>query len=320
MLLFTFQDFCWALLVGLLASAIVAVVVELAKKRKESYHIRSLKLHSRVYIAQKSGDVEINVKYKSHEVQSSLLVLNMLLENDGKQDIRFETHFSSGVFIRNPKYSFIYASAISNDVNASCELKEDGALVQWDILKVGESILLKLVVEPKEDTGFEPISETQFFNGLNYEFRSDCIDTIKSEEERSPVLKRITRSPYFMALFGVVVLSMYMFMAMSINVKYSFESEIDNKPVQVSTVLYSSVFDRCVLFKKDSWLQVVRPEEMPITMTFEPIQKNSFDYISSIVIEIMVYLMAFLLICTFILSIIIHRNREKIKDLRSKIE
>ena len=308
--LFTFQDFCWALLVGLLASAIVAVVVELVKKRKASYHIRSRKLSSRVYAAQTSGDVEIKVSYKSHEVNSSLLVMDMVLENDGKQDIRFDTHFSSGIYIKNPKFKFIYSETLSSDVSASCEFTEDYILVRWDILKVGEPILLKIVAEPKDNTELKKKNEAQFFRELQYEFRSDCINNICPEENKKPLIFRISRSPYFAFLSGVVMLTLYLFMALSVNVQYSFESGDDNEYVSFSTVLYSPVFDKCILLGKGTSVKVVKPTEMPLTMTFQPVQRSTLDFAASMAIEVMVYVMAFLLICVLIMRASIKWRKE----------
>lgn len=134
-LVFDFRIILETLLLGILASLIVAVGVEIWKSRRKKYHI-SMKLDSsEIYSPRNKSEVSIKVDYKGKPIDKALVILHLSVINDGQNDIMFKSHFSEAIRISSKGYKFLSISTENDKVKPICELCEDGAQLSWEILK-----------------------------------------------------------------------------------------------------------------------------------------------------------------------------------------
>lgn len=237
------------LLIGILASLIVAIVIELIKYRNSRFHV-SAKLKSfQSYSSYTEGDVGILVTYKSQLVESSITVLHIALVNDGKKDIMFSTHFSEDVVIRANEGSRIIAASVErNAICPAVSLNVDGSVsLSWEIIKVGEEIDLELVICPASKTE-EKMNALRCFNLLGFEVRSDCLEKIVPEREESPKEQDMYRQRNHMK----VMLSM-MWMVSFLMVFYSmlfstrYNVMVNGENIEDAAVMFSSPIGKYII-------------------------------------------------------------------------
>ena len=85
------------LLLGILASAVVAVFFEFRKRRSDRYRISVFYKSSQLYVQKNAGDVGIKVNYLGKNIKTALVVLHVGLENKGRKDIMFSSHFTTKI-------------------------------------------------------------------------------------------------------------------------------------------------------------------------------------------------------------------------------
>lgn len=115
------------LILGIVASSIVAIAVELWKKRSKRYHISVTLDSCEVYVSQEKSDVMIKVDYKGRAVENALVVMYVCFTNEGENDISFKSHFSDAIAVKCEGYDFLSFTAEESLVDPKCFLNEDGS-------------------------------------------------------------------------------------------------------------------------------------------------------------------------------------------------
>lgn len=305
---FTLSDFWWTLLVGVLGSTVVAVIVEFFKNRRKQFYIEMQRTKSRLYETKDRGDIQIKVNYKTHEVTSSLVVLGIELKNGGKQDILFSSHFTEGIHISNKEFSFLDATALTSKVKAVCNLDENGeANLSWDIFKAGEAINIELAAQYKSaDSTVLYNLEDRCYEGLQFSFRSDCIDNIASKPESSKFTRFARKFSPILFLFIIVLF--YAYFALFINVRYRGVGS--SRDEEYSEIMYSTLFNRYIITVNKK-ISLLRPEEMPDSMTIAPVKPKSVEYYMGVITEVIVLIMVVLLILTAVVVGLLRKSKPK---------
>lgn len=312
------SSFLLSLAIGVLASAIVAWVVAIVSRRRSRFHLRALKQSESIYSVRKDGDIVIQVQYKGKEVKSSLIVLRLIVENDGKQDIRYDTHFSGGVCISNKYFTFIEASAKESESKPVCVIKDEGKVfLTWDILKTGEKIELELVSKPNEKTEVRAIKRS-IYDDLSFDLRADCLDTIKIDDETPPVVVRLISNKLIASFVGTMMWIVLLFSFFSMNLRYKTNIlQVNNQPVGI---MYSALFDKYIVMEDYGAPVVISPKDMPLDVTIALHEGKSFEHVLSSIIEVLLILLIVLSIISGVIYIIITRDKRKHKKTRTDSE
>lgn len=297
------------ILVGLLTSGIVAWVDSIFSKRKSRFHLQTIRKSSNIYHVRNVGDIAIQVQYKGHEVKSSLLVLRLVLENDGKQDIRFDSHFSQGVTIKSDSFSFVGAEAKESLATPLFTCGSDGsATLKWDILKTGETIDFELIAEPKE-MAEGVLDEDRLFRELKFDFRSDCIDSINAAEEKAPFPIRLLSRRGLLITCSVILMGFLYVCYLGASLHFSAtESKNGTEPISIG---YSVLFDRYVVLGNNG-IEIISPEEMTQNLVLSTTGQGRVNHVLSKVLEVLMLISFTQLLVLAILYFILQRKRRRL--------
>ena len=250
------------LILGIIASSIVALAVEILKKRRKKYHISVTLDSSDVYSSQTGKDVSVRVDYKGETVDNALVIMYLSITNDGQEDIMFKSHFSDAIKITSKGYKFLSIIAEDDKIKPECHLRDEGASLSWDILKKGESIKLCIVAQ-SEQPATSLIDKVDSYNNLSFDFRSDCIDTIAPSQE---LTTRDSKKKYF--LNGVAMKYAYMISLCLLFLVYdmAFSSRYDityeGESYKNSSLLYSPLFKKYVLSSDSAKAKILTKEDI----------------------------------------------------------
>ena len=239
-----------ALIIGILGSAIVTLLVEYWKYRKNRFHV-DLKLGpSEFYSSKEKSDIGIKVVYKSQDVKTSLVILRASLINDGRFDIMFSSHFSEEIEMICPGYRIVSVSFHESPSKPVGMVTKDGHLsFSWDILKKGEVIRMEIAAIRDEENKRYPSNIESIFNSLHFKFRSDCIDSIKPKRVYS-LSDRVTMSSWkrlvFLSLFLLVASFMAIILICSILPRYSICLQ-DNHTYNNTALFYIPFADKYLI-------------------------------------------------------------------------
>lgn len=292
------------LILGIVASSIVAIAVELWKKRRKRYHISVTLDSCEVYVSQEKSDVMIKVDYKGRAVENALVVMYVCFTNDGQNDIRFKSHFSDAIAVKCEGYDFLSFTAEESWVDPKCFLNEDGpALLSWDILKAGETIRLCIAAHSNTSVK-EGLDGVDCFNKLSFDFRSDCIDNLVPSKEMTQ--REIRRKRIFNVnltkniLFIIVSLWMLLY-DMSFSSRYDIV--YDGQTYGNATLFYSPLFRKYILSSDTARTKILSLDETEgITAMFPTDYVNAASRMSAI-LEVMILMM----IIVSIISIVTNR-------------
>lgn len=292
------------LILGIVASSIVVIAVELWKNRRKRYHISVTLDSCEVYASQEKSDVMIKVDYKGRAVENALVVMYVCFTNDGQNDIRFKSHFSDAIAVKCDGYDFLSFTAEESRVDPKCFLNEDGsALLSWDILKAGETIHLCIAAHSNTSVK-EGLDGVECFNKLSFDFRSDCIDNLEPSKEMTQ--SEIRRKRIFNVnltkniLFIIVSLWMLLY-DMSFSSRYDIV--YDGQTYGNATLFYSPLFRKYILSSDTARTKILSLDETEgITAMFPTDYVNAASRMSAI-LEVMILMMIFV----SIISIVINR-------------
>lgn len=309
---FTFVDVLWTLLLGLLASGIVSWASSVISKRKERYRLCIKKVFTQSFSTKDSGDVSISVKYKSKDVLDSLIILGVEIVNDGKKDIRFNSHFSREVVIKSNILKFIDVEKESSPALESCSPQADGTIsLCWDILKAGESFKLNLIAETS-DTQKISFNEDEAFDSLSFSFRADCLNQINKESKTIPIVSAIFNSVWT-RLIGSIVTIVFLYctsLALNVQIVYPFNSQAGRS----EGIFYSALFDKYILLGDWGIDAIIPSSDMPEAVHLYPVHESSYHLKMVKALEIMMIIaISFVLITTilFIISRIFLKKKRK---------
>ena len=213
------------LIIGIIGSLIAAAAFELWRNRRKKYHISLSLDSSEVYSSQKQSDVSIRVAYKGKTVKNSLVVLYLSLTNDGDNDIMFNSHFSDIIRITCKGYRFLSISSEDERIKPKCELTDGGeALLSWDILKRGEQVQICLTAQSNEPKN--GLDSSECFNGLQFDFRSDCIDSIKPLRKLSKPIRyyrRVLNELFFFFAYFALISLLFFYLDISFSSRYNIK-------------------------------------------------------------------------------------------------
>lgn len=289
------------LILGIVASSIVAIAVELWKNRRKRYHISVTLDSCEVYASQEKSDVMIKVDYKGRAVENALVVMYVCFTNDGQNDIRFKSHFSDAIAVKCEGYDFLSFTAGESLVDPKCFLNEDGsALLSWDILKAGETIRLCIAAHSNTSVK-EGLDGVECFNKLSFDFRSDCIDSLEPSKEMTQ--REIRRKRIFNVnltkniLFIIVSLWMLLY-DMSFSSRYDIV--YDGQTYGNATLFYSPLFRKYILSSDTARTKILSPDETEgITAMFPTDYVNAASRMSAI-LEVMILLIIFVSIISIV--------------------
>lgn len=289
------------LLLGIVASSIVAIAVELWKKRRKRYHISVTLDSCEVYVSQEKSDVMIKVDYKGRAVENALVVMYVCFTNDGQNDIRFKSHFSDAIAVKCEGYDFLSFTAGESLVDPKCFLNEDGsALLSWDIFKAGETIRLCIAAHSNTSVK-EGLDGVECFNKLSFDFRSDCIDNLVPSKEMTQ--REIRRKRIFNVnltkniLFIIVSLWMLLY-DMSFSSRYDIV--YDGQTYGNATLFYSPLFRKYILSSDTARTKILSLAETEgITAMFPTDYVNAASRVSAI-LEVMILMMIFVSIISIV--------------------
>lgn len=280
------------LILGIVASSIVAIAVELWKKRRKRYHISVTLESCEVYASQDKSDVMIRVDYKGKAVENALAVMYVGITNDGHEDIMFKSHFSDAIAISCDGFEFLSFTAEESSVEPKCTLNEDGsALLSWDILKAGERIRLCIAAHSKNPVK-DGLDGADCFNKLAFNFRSDCIDELVPSKEMT---EREARRRHLFnirlstnVLFVVVSLWMLLY-DMSFSSRYDIIYE--GQSYENASLLYSPLFKKYILSSDTARTKLLsRADVAEITSILPTEYVNAANMISAL-LELMILIM-----------------------------
>lgn len=301
-----------SLILGILASLIVAVVVELWKKRIKKYHVSAVLESSELYVHQDKSDVHIKVDYKGTSIENTLVIINVSLVNDGKNDIMFRTHFSDDIKISSEGYRILSISARNDDVKPECKLEDDVAELSWDILKAGESISLRIAAQ-----SVAPVSKTidsvECFNNLSFEFRSDCLDGISPSHELTnhETNRRHLLNNSLLKYACILVISLFFFL-FDMSFSSRFDVVYEGQTYQNATLLYSPLFKKYVLSSDSAATKVLSPEDLDCVNSVIPADAINAANKISYLLELMIMFMLVMSILSIILNRMAYRKLKKI--------
>lgn len=259
----TFIDVLWALVIGVIGSAIVTFIYEAYKRKADRYHLSVSRISSQLYVPQSNGDVKINVEYNNKSISTSLVVMQLLLHNDGKKDIKYSNHFSDKIRIHCKHYNLI-AFNVNNNKAAPCfELVNNEVLFSWDILKKSEVIAFELVAERKDNANIN-IGDKSCYNSLEFDFRADCLDKIETNkatldgERNSNHYKWITN---YMAVMSVLMFLLLGLFEMATMPKYQITLN-DDTVIDEAVLMYNSLFDKYIIISDNNKTLFISSENM----------------------------------------------------------
>lgn len=289
------------LILGIVASSIVAIAVELWKKRSKRYHISVTLDSCEVYVSQEKSDVMIKVDYKGRAVENALVVMYVCFTNEGENDISFKSHFSDAIAVKCEGYDFLSFTAEESLVDPKCFLNEDGsALLSWDILKAGETIRLCIAAHSNTSVK-EGLDGVDCFNKLSFDFRSDGIDNLLPSKEMTQ--SEIRRKRIFNVnltkniLFIIVSLWMLLY-DMSFSSRYDIV--YDGQTYGNATLFYSPLFRKYILSSDTARTKILSLDETEgITAMFPTDYVNAASRMSAI-LEVMILMMIFVSIISIV--------------------
>lgn len=290
------------LIFGIIASLIGAILLEQWKKHSNKYHI-SVKLDSSdVYSPQIGKDVSIKVDYKGKAVDNSLVILYLSITNDGKEDIMFKSHFSDVIKIKCRGYKFLSITAEDEMIKPECGLTEEGAILSWDILKVGERIQLCIAAQ-SEQPATSIVDRVDSYNNLTFEFRSDCIDAIEPSYEmtkRDTLKRRFYNGSVLKSVYMLFVCFLIVLFDMSFSSRYDISYE--GQTYKNSTLLYTPLFKKYILSSDSAKTQFLTKEDVQCFDSIVPTNPDNMANKVSWVLELMILLVILLSLATMILS------------------
>lgn len=292
------------LILGIVASSIVAIAVELWKKRRKRYHISVTLDSCEVYASQEKSDVMIRVDYKGKAVENALVVMYVSITNDGHDDIMFKSHFSDAIAIKCEGFEFLSFTAEESRVEPICALNEDGsALLSWDILKAGEQIRLCIAAHSRTHVK-DGLDGVECYNKLAFDFRSDCIDDLTPSREmtqREERRKRLFNMRLSTSILFIIVSFGMLLYDMSFSSRYDIT--YDGQTYRNATLLYSPLFQKYILSSDTARTRVLsRTEAEGITAMLPTDYVNAANWMSA-VLEVMILIM----ILVSIISIVTNR-------------
>ena len=293
------------LILGIIASLIVALAVELWKKRRKKHHISVTLDSSDVYSSQTGKDVSIRVNYRGEPVDNALVILYLSITNDGQEDIMFKSHFSDAIRITSRGYKFLSITAEDEKIKPECHVTDDGATLSWEILKRGESIKLCIAAQ-SEQPATSLIDKVDSYNNLSFNFRSDCIDTITPSHEmttRDSLKRRLLNGVVMKYAYMVFLCLLFLIYDMSFSSRYDITHE--GQKYKNSTLLYSPLFKKYVLSSDSMKTKVLSIEEIQTVEDVVPADADSTANRISWVFELVILLT----IVTTIASITFNRVR-----------
>ena len=308
------------LILGIVASSIVAIAVELWKKRRKRYHISVTLDSCEVYASQEKSDVMIKVDYKGRAVENALVVMYVCFTNDGQNDIRFKSHFSDAIAVKCEGYDFLSFTAEESRVDPKCFLNEDGsALLSWDILKAGETIRLCIAAHSNTSVK-EGLDGVDCFNKLSFDFRSDCIGNLVPSKEMTQ--REIRRKRIFNVtltkniLFIIVSLCMLLY-DMSFSSRYDIV--YDGQTYGNATLFYSPLFRKYILSSDTARTKMLSLSETEgITAMFPTDYVNAASRMSAI-LEVMILMVIFVSIISIVTNLLAFslssRKRRSLKKI-----
>lgn len=290
------------LVLGVIASLIVALAVELWKKRRKMYHVTMSLDSSEVYSPQNKSDVCIQVDYKGKAIDNSLVIMHVSIMNDGMSDIMFKSHFADVIKISCKGYQLISVTARDDKMKPQCALMDDGATLSWEILKSGESI--KLSIAAQSDSSESMFNDpVECFNSLTFEFRSDCIDTIELSQEltRADEYRRLVFNGAVMKfiLMASICLLFY-FNNMSLSSRYDIS--YDGLSYRNATLLYSPLFKKYLLSSDSAAARVLSRDDIKSIEHMIPADTKNTENRIGAIFEIVVLLTIVLSVASIILS------------------
>lgn len=318
LLIVVFSGLMQSLIIGIAASAIVAIVIELIRRRQKRFHVLFYHRFSQLYIPRNAGDVGIKVNYKTKDIKTALVVMHVCLENDGREDIMFSTHFSTKVRIHCQGYSFVAVNSEKNDCLPVFEQTEDGdLLLSWDILKKGEKIKFELVAESKDDLN-GTLDDVACYNSLSFSFRSDCLDKIVPEKAFTYEDARERNHKRLRIGYKVLIISFALSMIMyDMFVLTRYNLTLDNgQTLEESAIMFNPVIDRYIISSRNDGTVFIPSAEMKGALTVAPIDKHSYLYVYSIVSQLL-YVFLFIVVA---ISAGYEGVRALVKSLKKKKE
>jgi len=235
------------LILGIMASLIVAISLEIWKKRRKKYHISVTLDSSDIYSSQIGKDVSIRVDYKGGAVENTLVIMCLSITNDGQEDIMFKSHFSDTIKIKIKGYKILSITSEDEKIKPKCGLIDDGASLTWDILKSRESIQLYIAAH-SEQSATSMIDRVDCYNNLSFKFRSDCLDNIALSHEMTKMdaSKRRFYNGAIMKYACMILICLLSFVSdMFISSRYDMLYE--GKAYKNSTLLYTPLFKKYIL-------------------------------------------------------------------------
>lgn len=301
-LVFDFRIILETLLLGILASLIVAVGVEIWKSRRKKYHI-SMKLDSsEIYSPRNKSEVSIKVDYKGKPIDQALVILHLSVINDGQNDIMFKSHFSEAIRISSKGYKFLSISTENDKVKPICELCEDGAQLSWEILKKRECIKLNIAAQSEKLTS-KFIDRVDCYNNLSFDFRSDCIDSIESSHEMTQQ-DSIKQFHYNSALFKFVYMGFIcvLFLALDMYSSSRYDIAYNGQTYQNANILYTPLFKKYIINSDNVATRVLDKEDVLDVQSIIPSYPvNAANWISSI-LEIVILVTIVMTIVSFVFN------------------
>lgn len=292
------------LILGIVASSIVAIAVELWKKRSKRYHISVTLDSCEVYASQEKSDVMIKVDYKGRAVENALVVMYVCFTNEGENDIRFKSHFSDAIAVKCEGYDFLSFTAEESRVEPKCFLNEDGsALLSWDILKVGET--KRLCIAAHSNTSVNGLDGVECFNKLSFDFRSDCIDNLEPSKEMTQ--SEIRRKRIFKVnltkniLFIIVSLWMLLY-DMSFSSRYDIV--YDGRTYGNATLFYSPLFRKYILSSDTAHTKTLSLAEAEGITAMSPTDYVNAASRMSAILEVMILMIIIVSIISIVTNLL----------------
>ena len=252
-----------SLVIGILGSSIVALGVELWKKKEKRYHV-SLSLDSSdVYAPHNKSDVSIKVNYKGMFVDNAIVIMHISITNYGQNDIMFTSHFSEAIKIQSKGYRFLSISAVDNKTKPICEIMEDGtATLLWDILKRGESLKISITALSEQPISIV-VDRVDCYNNLSFDFRSDCIDTIAPYQEMTQQDERLwlsLNSSIVKYAYMIFISFLFLYFDMSFSSRYDLSYE--GQSLKNATLLYTPLLKKYVLLSDSSATRIISKDDV----------------------------------------------------------
>lgn len=275
-----------SLLVGLIATLLGSIIIDLWDSKRKKYRIYAKLESSELYLPKSKSEVSINVNYKGTPIDNALVVLHISLTNDGKEDIKFDTHFSDKIQIACKGYRFLSISADNNRVKPLCELCDNGATLSWDIFKKREIIRLNITAQLIENSS-EMIDKVDCFNNLSFDFRSDCIDAIEASHEmtRQDSLWKSQHSISLMKYASMAVICLWFFL-FDMYFSSRYDITFNGQTYQNANLLYSPLFGKYLLNSDSDRTKVLTQDDLTNIISITPAETHNAAIKISSVLEI----------------------------------